>query len=185
MQYLRECASKKRVGVKCRDLQSTNNLFKWKNRNENIYNVEKDRSDFNNDNTLISKLESEHPLLADVVKNALHIKKDFNDETYDLANSIRSNCTCLYKSFSKELGFPSIYKCNKHNSQSNYNFADYYMDQTKIGDIIKHWKADSNIMQHYELSACLSVDALFFNPEVEVTYENDVKGMILTDEQIS
>lgn len=33
-------------------------------------------------------------------------------------------------------------------------------------------------MQHYELPACLSVDALFFNPKAGVTYENEMKGMI-------
>lgn len=93
-------------------------------------------------------------------------------------NSICSNYTSLYEPFAKEMGLPSIQKSNKHSKQSNYNFVYYYLDKTKIEDIIKLWKTDSYIMQHYELSACLSVDALFFNPKAGVIYENEIKGMI-------
>ena len=180
-QYALSCANKKKLEIKCRNLQSINNLFIS---NQKVDQQEKSFSCFDTNLDVCSLIKSKYPIMADSIENKLKTKKDFSEQTYHFASCIHSKSPSIFSLVQKEFGIPSEYKLKKHSNLMNMNFADYYEDQNKIEDIIARWKSDHNLNQHEIIHACLSVDALFFNPQIEITYENNVYGMTLNKDEI-
>ena len=181
-QYALSCANKKKVEIKCRNLQSTNNLLKS---NQKVGQQENSFISVDANQDISSLIKSNYPIMADSIENKLKMKKDYSEHTYHFANCIRSKSPSIFSLIQKEFGLPSEYKLKKHSKLADMNFADYYEDQSKIEDIISRWKSDHFLKQHEIIHACLSVDALFFNPQVEITYENNVYGMILDEDEVA
>ena len=42
----------------------------------------------------------------------------------------------------------------------------------------------NNLKSHDEIQACLSVDVLFFTPDIQITYENEVSCKLLNKKDI-
>lgn len=79
----------------------------------------------------------------------------------------------------ESLTFPSVYKCEKYIKSIPNNIPVYYLDESCIFNIIKNWKSKNNIKSNTIIQCCLSVDALFFNPEITISPDNEISGMNL------
>lgn len=133
---------------------------------------------------LISEIEKKYPIVADLIRHILRIDKDFNESTYKFASYTNFISPKLHKLMIKEIGLPSEYKCKEFEKLSEMVISKYYTNIDKIGEIIHQYKKDHHILQHDELHCCLSVDALFFNPEVKISPKNEIDGMLLSEHDI-
>ena len=133
----------------------------------------------------ITEIEKHYPIVADLVRHILKIGKDFDKKTYQFASSIHIFSPKLHKLMVKEIGLPSQCKCEKFQHLSEMIISNFYLDQSKIGEIIHQYKIDNKLLQHEELHCCLSVDALFFTPEVKISPKNEINGMLLSEEDMS
>lgn len=61
--------------------------------------------------------------------------------------------------------------------------SEYYQNQSKIGEITKQWKTNDHVSEHSEINECLTVDALFFSPDVQISPTKEVSGIVLTEEE--
>lgn len=134
---------------------------------------------------IISEIEKKYPIVADLVKNILKIEKKFAETTYEFASTVKFVSPRLHKIMVKEMGLPSEYNITKFQNSSEMIISKFYLDQSKIGEIIRQYKIDNKILQHYELHSCLSVDALFFNPEVKISPKNEACGILLSEQEMS
>lgn len=132
----------------------------------------------------LDNLHEKSEVLADLVAVVLGIKDEYDDNTYFLANSIKAISSQIYKSLTEKLKFPSIYKCDKYNKTITHNIPDHYLNESCISSIIKNWKSQNKIKYNEKINCCLSVDALFFNPEIIISKNNVISGMKLSLEDV-
>lgn len=174
------CSTIKDLKDEKRNLQSQINLLS-KKRND-VYQELTSESDYFYE--IMNQLKEKFHVLTDLVLYSLKMNKQYDDYTYVFANSIKSSSHKIYNMLIEKLGFPSIYKCDKYTPPIITGIAEYYFDDSRIPEIIQKWKKQNNLISHDEIQACLSVDALFFTPDIQITYENEVSGMLLNKKDI-
>ncbi|KAK8899063.1 hypothetical protein M9Y10_001362 [Tritrichomonas musculus] len=176
----RLCSTIKDLKDEKRNLQSQINLLSKKS--NDVYQELASESDYFYE--MMNQLKEKFPVLTDLVLYALKMKKQYDDFTFVFANSIKTSSPKIYNMLIEKLGFPSTYKCDKYTPPINTGIAEYYLDDSRIPEIIQKWKKQNNLKSHDEIQACLSVDALFFTPDIHITYENEVSGMLLNKKDI-
>lgn len=147
---------------------------------------ENDLTENDNDDeplSILDILQSKFPILTDIVDTVLNEKKDFAEETLFLGNTIHSIKIKIHKFLNKKIGFHSEYICKKNYNTDFNEIIEAYGNLSQIGSIIQRWKNNNGIKQSQKISACLSCDALFFQPEITIIADNEISGMGFPPEQ--
>ena len=122
-------------------------------------------------------------IIRDIVeKDAIQCDKYFVTETINFACSIRAISPKCYEYIRTKIPFPSPHICNSFENRYQNDFPEALIKLDMVSTIINNWKNKNNIDKSKVIQACLSVDALFFHPDIKI-YDNDViEGMQLSTE---
>lgn len=125
--------------------------------------------------------KTSNPILNDLYLHDENDCKEYSEETLELSLKIRTISPQIYKLISDSLPFPSQNQIEEDYQNIIKNIPEKLININLSGEIIKMWKNIHNIKNDLSINACLSVDALYFKPDAEITIENCVKGMAFSD----
>ncbi|KAK8870442.1 hypothetical protein M9Y10_008324 [Tritrichomonas musculus] len=90
-----------------------------------------------------------------------------------------------YSLLSEKLNFPSKSKIDRLCNELTKNIPDLLRNIEKVPDIVNLWREKCNISKSQTIYACLSVDAIYFTPNVILDEKSIFDGLIFKqDEEI-
>ena len=129
------------------------------------------------------KIHDKYPILYNIVENTINNTKKYTNQTIQLSLLINSLCPKLHALLKKELNIPSEYICNKYNDANLDSIPEYYLNFENVGNIINQYKTTNRIKLSSKIEACLSCDALYFKPDVQIKKNNEIIGLQLTEKE--
>ena len=124
---------------------------------------------------------NDYPVLLDLWTNTSENKKEYLQQTIELANDIYLRSPTCHQLLEQSLNFPSKYIIDKKIGNAFQNLNEHFTDPDMSGEIISLWKKKNNV--HTHLDACLGVDALFFHPEIIISDKIDIYGMEIPEKK--
>ncbi len=182
LQYLQEAKKKSAEKNALRIEKQKGNLFK------NKFNAEKQKNQqlqYNFDNYKIkSEKESVNDgIIGDLIahSNSDSKKKPFSEEILELSSKIHSISPSAYQCLAEKLPFPSESYIQEMNHKITSNISALFQNVDKIPEIVDIWKSKSGINKSLTIYACLSVDALFFTPNIQINENSIFEGIVLDE----
>ena len=108
-------------------------------------------------------------------------KKPFSEEILELSSKIHSISPSAYQCLAEKLPFPSESYIQEMNHKITSNISALFQNVDKIPEIVDIWKSKSGINKSLTIYACLSVDALFFTPNIQINENSIFEGIVLDE----
>ena len=127
------------------------------------------------------ELIKQNIILEDLIKhspNSDFKNDDYKPETINLALQIRSISQKAYDILHNNLFFPNKSYIMVKFHESISDLPEKITNTENVGEIINIWKQKFNIPKSQVIKACLAVDALYFKPDIKITMDNLIFGMI-------
>lgn len=125
----------------------------------------------------------DNEILQDLVNHA-DMSNDipYSSGTLNLAMQIKSLSPKAYAILAKRLPLPTNRQIEAECKKLIGEVPDELIDISRVNEIVDLWKTKHNISKSINLSACLSVDALYFKPDARITIDNCIEGNAFTEE---
>ena len=134
-------------------------------------------------NIFSERFNPKNIIIRDLVeKEVLQSDHYFFPETIYFASTIRSISPKCYEYIRKNIPFPTPYICDFKEKQFIGDFPKQLIHLDYVPSIIKNWKNFNNICKTTRIYACLSVDALFFHPDIKINENNIIEGIKLGED---
>ena len=117
-----------------------------------------------------------------IIRHEGNCEEPFSEETMNLAIQIKSISPKAYAVLTRGLPFPSSGQVDSVYKKMIETVPDEFIDISRVNDLVDTWKNKHNISKSINISACLSVDALYFKPDAKITVDNYIDGSAFTDE---
>ena len=129
---------------------------------------------------LSSLNECTDPIVKDMMNQNANRKK-FAPETVTFASTLMSISNKGYNYAASQLPLPSPHICREFRKEKQLLMSVNLKNIDNVSSTITKWKSKYSINPKEPIDACLSVDALFFKPDVTIKEGNIIEGMELSD----
>lgn len=127
------------------------------------------------------EFKTSNPILNDLCQHEKKKSKLYCPETIELCLQIRTISPQIYKLLTDSLPFPPQNQIDDDYKKIIENIPEKLTNIDSSFELIKMWKEVNNIKNETSISACLSVDALYFKPDARITIDNCIKGSAFTE----
>ena len=175
--------------------QTNNFLIKGKEKYEQkrAQRIEKQRS-----NLLKNKLSFEQKKNKELSQRCDYLEEEleksqnenfFNgvdqDEILQMSLQINSYSSISYSLLASKLPFPPKSRVDKITHEITNKIPSQLRNLGNLSNIIDIWKENNRIPKSLTIHACLAVDAIYFTPNVEISKDSVINGMIFSkDDEI-
>ena len=143
------------------------------------------KNELNKQREVVIPNEAErNEILLDLIKHDQNNseKDNYNMETMDLALQMYSLCPKAYALLAKKLPFPAPRKIESISNQSISDIPEKLLNIEEVNNTVNIWKDKYHIPKTINISACLSVDAIYFKPDGKIKSDNSFEGFAFPDE---
>jgi len=118
-----------------------------------------------------------HPILKDLYFHSMEPNSEYSEQTFDIAMRIHAASPKAYSILAEELFFPSTNAVQYRFAKSISQFPDLLVNIENVNEIVSLYKENSALSKSESIDACLSVDAIYFTPDVTLTDEAVFTGI--------
>ena len=111
--------------------------------------------------------------------------KPYSEATINLAMQIKAISPKAYAILASNLPMPTVSQIESAYKNMIGDIPAELTDISRVNDIVDLWKTKHGISKSVNISACLSVDALYFKPDARITVDNCIEGHAFTDELVN
>ena len=124
-------------------------------------------------------------ILYDLLKHNVDKNDSYTNETMNLSLQLHSLSPKTYALLELFLNFPPIKTLEKEIEKGLLDLPEKITNVDYVNDVVDIWKEKRNIPPSKKIAACLAVDAVFFKPEVKISVDKCVKGILLTSSEVA
>ena len=122
-------------------------------------------------------------IISDLIKHGSgDTESEYSVETINLAIQIKSISPKAYSILSQYLPFPSANHVEYLYKKSIEGIPEMLTDSERLNELVDMWKDSNRISKSENISACLSVDAIFFKPEAKITVRDCITGTAFSED---
>ena len=127
----------------------------------------------------------QNTILSDLLQHTEDKKSPFSSETVSLAIELRSISPKAYSILVKRLNFPKDSVIDEAVKEVVGNFPSQLTSLEGCCDIINSYKEKYKIPKSTTIDACLAVDALYFKPDVTITEDGEISGILYENSKVT